>query len=101
MSKVSTANQITERWHLERMAKHRRTYSAAGSPDRNRWAEIVRVHRRRVLRRNGLRNRAARVAVKITERDFWAEAIRSNRNSEGLPPQVFRISHSGVISDGQ
>jgi hypothetical protein len=43
MSKVSTANQISERWHLERMAKHRRTYSAAGSPDRDRWAEIVRA----------------------------------------------------------
>lgn len=101
MSKSSTANQISERCHLERMAKHRRTYSSAGSPNKDRWAEICRAHRRRVSRRNGLGNRAIRLVAKITERDFWSGAIRNNRKSEGLPPLVFRISHSGVISCDQ
>ncbi|WP_313382836.1 hypothetical protein [Pantoea sp.] len=95
MSKSTTLEQLQARWHEQKLAKHKRAYSAAGRPGKSRWSEIFEAHKRRVLRRNGVRNRAANVAGTLSDYQAWAEMVRANRKHFGLPPQVHRFGNSG------
>lgn len=97
MSKVTTLEQLTTRWHEQKLAKHKRTKAGAGYPDSERWAQLFSSHRRRMLRRKRLRNPAARVAGMLTELQSWAEIIRKNRKLAGLEPQVHRFGNSGQV----
>jgi hypothetical protein len=95
MSKSTTLDQLNVRWHEQKVATHKRTFSAAGNLNKERWAEVVRVHKRRVLRRKGYRNRAANVAGILAEYQIWAEVIRSNRKHLNMPPEVHRFGNGG------
>ena len=95
MAKATTLERLNQCWREQRVATHRRAFSAAGNLPEDRWAQVFNAHKRRVLRRKGLRNRAVWVASRLNDIQVWSALIGSNRKHIGLPPQIYRVTGNG------
>ncbi|HGH0375283.1 TPA: hypothetical protein ACJHE1_004375 [Yersinia enterocolitica] len=96
MSKSTTLEQLKQRWYEQKCVKHNRTFSAAGRPGKERFAQLFHAHTRRINRQHRLINRASRVAGYLTELCAWSQIIRSNRKLSGYPERIHVFGNSGT-----
>jgi len=101
VSKSTTLEQLNQRWHEQKTAKHNRTFSSAGKPSKDRWAQIVHAHKRRIDRQHRLINRASFIAAYLSELSMWGPLIRSNRKIIGYPERVYVFGNSGIPKEKQ
>lgn len=78
--KGTTLTELIRTWEDFKGIISRRAHMSAGYPDRKRWREIMRVHKRRLVRGKAI-NRAYRVAKKLDHLEYlqWMNDIRGKK----------------------
>ncbi|HEI9805968.1 TPA: hypothetical protein SLN32_000908 [Proteus mirabilis] len=97
--KGTTLTELIRTWEDFKGIISRRAHMAAGYPDRKRWREIMRVHKRRLVRGKAI-NRAYRVAKKLDHLEYlqWMNDIRGKK---GLPKMIYTFGNSGTAKSQQ
>ncbi|QSS16841.1 hypothetical protein H4I74_27815 (plasmid) [Klebsiella pneumoniae] len=54
MAKATTLEMLNQCWREQRVATHRRAFSAAGNLSEDRWAQVFNAHKRRVSPPQGI-----------------------------------------------
>jgi Txe/YoeB family toxin of Txe-Axe toxin-antitoxin module len=101
MSKSTTLEQLNQRWYEQKVAKHNRTFSSAGKPKKDRWAQLYHAHARRINRQHRMINRASFVAAYLSELSMWGQVTRANRKIIGYPERVYVFGNSGTPQEKQ
>lgn len=92
--KGTTLTELMRTWADYKDIISSRAHMAAGYPDRKRWREIMRVHKRRLVRGKAI-NRAHRVAKKL-DRHEYLQWMNDFRGKKGLPKMIYTFGNSGT-----